>query len=563
MNNFVKQVLTSRLIYRRYWLQVVAIGLVGSFALYVYGVPYGMDLPHHYRLAQGFLESFQSGDFYPSWLSSTNGGYGDPSVRFYPPALYYLLSLFRLLTGDWYFGTLLTLSLLTVTGGLGMYLWASALVDRRYAVFAALVYMLAPFHANEMYQAGMFAQYAGASVLPFVFAFTDRIGAKGRWRDAGGFGISYGTLILFNLPFALLGSLAVTVYVLVRLAQWFSKRSFYQLVAGALSGLAFSACYWLPMLLELRWKSPSGGGQAGWFDYKENFIFRPSPNEMGDYWIPIITTTTLLIAAPAFILFVRRNRKALAPALVALISFLMATSLSKPVWDVFPALQETQFPWRWLTITSACLAILIAISLPELVRIWRTRFRPLSLVLFGIPVIALSFTILQIIRGAIFKDHATFNQMVFSLQGSETNKDFLPVWVSSKPRAMERPVEAPARGVQVTEWSAKHREFKIEAGDLTEARLRTFYYPYWKATAEGKQLTTRPADDGALLVTIPPDATTVRVDFVEPKTTYAAGVLSILGLLAIALSFNKQVNTEESIAIQSAGLTNGLDQERF
>jgi uncharacterized membrane protein YfhO len=125
-----------------------------------------------------------------------------------------------------------------------------------------------------------------------------------------------------------------------------------------------------------------------------------------------------------------------------------------------------------------------------------------------------------------------------------------------------QPVEAPGRGVHVTEWSIKQREFKIDAGALTEVRLRTFYYPYWKATAEGKQLTTRPADDGALLVTLPPGATTVRVDFVEPKTTYAAGVLSILGLLAITLSFAKQVNTEESIAIQSAGLTNGLDEER-
>jgi uncharacterized membrane protein len=527
----------SRLIYERYWFYVIAIGLIGSSALYLYGVPYGMDLPHHYRLAQGFFESIKGGDFYPSWLASTNGGYGDPSVRFYPPVLYYLLSSFRLITGDWYVGTLLTLSLLTVTGGTGMYLWASALTDQSYAVLAALLYMLAPFHANELYQAGMYSQYACASVLPFVFAFTERIIANGRWRDAGGLGISYGMLILSNLPLALLGSVAVGVYALVRLTQLFGRRSLYQLIGGVLSGLAISCCYWLPMLLELKWKSPSGGGQPGWFDYKENFIFRPSPNEMGDYWIPIVTTTTLLMAVPAVVLFVRRNRNALGPALVALITFLMATSLSKPIWDAFPALQETQFPWRWLTITAACLSILVAISLPELVRMWLTRWRPLSLVLFGIPVIALSFTILQIIRGAIFKDRSTFDQMVLSLQGSETNKDFLPVWVSGEPRTMDQPVEAPGREVHVSEWSSTKREFKMEAGALTEARLRTFYYPYWKATAGGKPLATRPANDGALLVSIPPTATTVKVDFVEPTSTYIAGALSILGLLAIALSF--------------------------
>lgn len=527
----------SRLIYQRYWLHVVAIGFIGSLALYLYGVPYGVDVPQHYRMALGFFESIRAGDFYPSWLSSTNGGYGDPSIRFYPPALYYMLSFFRLIIGDWYVASLLTLSLLTVIGGTGMYLWASALTDKRYAVLAALVYMLSPYHANEMYQAGLYAQYTCASVLPFVFAFTERIIANARWRDAGGLGLSYGIVALSNLPLAVLGSVAVGVYALVRLAQSFSRRALYQLIAGALSGLALSSCYLIPMLTELKWKRPSGAGLDKWFAYKNNFIFQPSPNEMGDYWIPIITTVTLLMAVPVVILFVKRKRQALAPAVVALVTFLMATSLSKPIWDAVPALQETQFPWRVLTITSACLSILVAISFPELVRMWPTRLRPLSLALIGITAIALSFTILQIIRPAIFQNHAAFDQMVTSLQGSESNEGLLPVWVSGKPRTMDQPVEAAGRNVQVTEWSATQREFKIGAGASTEVRLRTFYYPYWKATAEGKQLTTKPANDGALLVSVPPTATIVNVRFVEPKTTYVAGALSVLGLLAIALSF--------------------------
>ena len=524
-----------RSIYKQYWLQVVAIGFIGSLALYLYGVPYGVDLPQHYRMALGFFESIKGGDFYPSWLSSTNGGYGDPSIRFYPPLLYYLLSFFRLITGDWYVASLLTLSLLTVIGGTGMYLWASALTDRRYAVLAALVYMLSPYHANEMYEAGLYAQYTCASLLPFVFAFTERIIANGRWRDAGGLGLSYGTVVLSNLPLAVLGSVAVSVYALVRLAQSFSRRSLYQLIAAAISGLALSSFYLMPMLIELKWKSPSGAGLASWFDYKNNFIFQPSPNEMGDYWIPKITIVTLLMAVPAVVLFVKRKAQALAPGVVAILTFLMATPLSKPIWDAVPALQETQFPWRMLTITSACLSILVAISVPELVRMWTTRLRPLSLALFGITAVALSFTILQIIRPALFRNHAAFDQMVTSLPGSESNEGLLPVWVSGKPRTMAQPVEASGRDIQVTEWSEKHRTFQLGAGALTEARLRTFYYPYWKATADEKQLATRPANDGALLVSVPPTATIVNVEFVESRTTYIAGAISIFGLLAIAV----------------------------
>src|SRR2546425_9640355 len=85
---------TSPLAYQRYWLYVIAIGLLGSLALYLFGVPYGVDLPHHFRLAQGFFESIKGGDFYPSWLASTNGGCGEPSVIIFLPSEFLLLFLF-------------------------------------------------------------------------------------------------------------------------------------------------------------------------------------------------------------------------------------------------------------------------------------------------------------------------------------------------------------------------------------------------------------------------------------------------------------------------------------
>jgi uncharacterized membrane protein len=329
----IKQVSVSRLIYRCHWLHVVGVCLLVSLPLFLYGVPNGVDLPHHYRLAQGFYDSIVGGDFYPSWLSSTNGGYGDPSVRFYPPGLYFLLSFFRLATRDWFVASQLTLSLLTVIGGLGMYLWARALTRPSYAVLASVLYLLSPFHATEIYQSGMLAQYACASVLPFVFAFTERVMASGRWRDVGGLGLSYGLLILFHLPLALLGSIALGLYALVRLLQSFNRRRACQLISGALFALALSCFYWLPMLLELKWESPSGSDQGAWFNYQNNFIFRASPNEMGNWWLPYLTLFTLLMALPAVVLFARRNRRALAPTIVALMSFLMATPLSKPVWD--------------------------------------------------------------------------------------------------------------------------------------------------------------------------------------------------------------------------------------
>lgn len=87
------------------------------------------------------------------------------------------------------------------------------------------------------------------------------------------------------------------------------------------------------------------------------------------------------------------------------------------------------------------------------------------------------------------------------------------------------------------EWSMKQKEFQIEAGVPIEARLRILYYPYWKATSEGRQLTTRPASDGTLLVSIPQTAGQVKVKCVEPPSTDIARALSILGFVAIVILF--------------------------
>ena len=45
---------------------------------------------------------------------------------------------------------------------------------------------------------------------------------------------------------------------------------------------------------------------------------------------------------------------------MTLISLLMATEISRPIWAIVPKLREVQFPWRWLGITSMFASILLA-----------------------------------------------------------------------------------------------------------------------------------------------------------------------------------------------------------
>ncbi len=87
-----------------------------------FGVPNNNDLANHFHFAIPFYEALRHGQFYPGWLATPNFGYGDVVVRFYPPALYYLLAAGRTITGNWYAGSLLVVTCLSALGSLGVLL---------------------------------------------------------------------------------------------------------------------------------------------------------------------------------------------------------------------------------------------------------------------------------------------------------------------------------------------------------------------------------------------------------------------------------------------------------
>ena len=521
-------------------MPILAAGIFVVLALLVWGVPYGNDLPHHFRLAIGFTDSIRSGDLYPSWLSHTNGGYGDPSVRFYPPALYYLLAAFRLAGADWYTSAVLIFALITVAGGVGVGLWSSNYVECPYAVVAGVLYILAPFHANELFQSGMYAQYLCASVLPFVFGFSERIVRGGRWTDSAFLGLAVAAVIFSNIPFAFVGLISVGVYSAVLLWRHFSWDTVARLASGHVCGLLISAIFWLPMLLEMKWKPESGAGQGPAFDYRNNFILDISRDETRYFWLAALAAATALFVIPAYFLLAKRGSSVTAPAVVACAAFFMATPLSKPLWDLAPLLQETQFPWRWMTVTSACAVVLAAAAIPEFIKIWRIR-RPVALAAFGMMLIAPAFTIFQVMRGADFQGRAQFNQLVEELAGSPTNADFVPIWAKGRTvSGAELTVEIPEREATVVSWTHQRKESHIAAGAPAKARLGLYFYPHWKAISDSGELATEPSSDGALMIDIPGTETVVNIEFIEPASTNVSYLLSLTGFLFLLGMFRRE-----------------------
>jgi uncharacterized membrane protein YfhO len=87
----------------------------------------------------------------------------------------------------------------------------------------------------------------------------------------------------------------------------------------------------------------------------------------------------------------------------------------------------------------------------------------------------------------------------------------------------------------------------------------TYYYPLWTATSQGQALNIRPADDGAILITIPPAEATVELAFREPRRVEIARVISGFGWLMIAALFAFGPSKNSRFRLRSKqSLTNAL-----
>ena len=439
----------------------------------LWGIPSNLDLTNHFRFTLPFYDAIAAGDPYPGWLAESNGGYGDPSFRFYPPALYYLLAAARFVIGNWYGATLVVFVLISIAGGLGMYFWSRSILSSSSACWAAFFYALAPYHLNQLYQATLLAEWAGSAVLPYVFGFVDRVCERGRRRDVAGLAATYGLLVFTHLPLAVIGSTALLVYALVKVRE---LRKLAKLAFAGVLGLSVSAIYWVTMVSEVRWIGVNQIQRDASVDYRVNFVFSTfSPDNLNVWWMNIIALMTLMLFAPALLVLYRfvvgvhprvpssagvatEGHPYNAPVIaLTLFALFMATPLSWPIWYVLKPLQETQFPWRWLVLFSMGGSILAATGLPMI----SNGVRAKRMLVLGAMAISLAFTLSHVVREAQYFPPNKFETMVTDVRGSSCVNYWFPIWARADARKMPTEVEANGRTVTVSSWQPEHRKFSV------------------------------------------------------------------------------------------------------
>jgi hypothetical protein len=523
-------------------LIVAGAAMLLMLPLAIRGIPKGGDLLNHFHFALPFYDELRGGNWHPGWLADSNWGYGDTRFRFYPPGLYYLLAGARVLTGNWYYAAICAFAILTIISGLGAYWYAREFCSPKIAMCAGVFYLIAPYHLNELYQASLLSEYAASAVLPFTFMFVERICRRSKPADIAGLAAAYALLVLTHLPLAVIGSLTLLVYALIRLEKKEWRSTVLRLGLSVVLGLGASVFFWGTMLAELKWIKGGSIAPNPYYDYRLNFVFsRSSLTNLNNWYATLLGLGMIGFLLPGFLMTWRliraRERGVKSIIGISFASLLMTTPLSYPLWKVIPKLSEIQFPWRWFAITSLTGSVLLAFSIPHLWPSLRVNLQPRKLAIAFVFVLSLLYTATLIMDNGTSLKRPAFEAMLKDLPGSLSFKDWTPVAAADllHLQRMNSKVEAGERAVTVTSWGSERRTFHLGPGDATVARVWTYYYPHWQAVAAGQSLPVSSSSDGAIQIEVPRQATDIEVVFKEPPRVRIAAYVSLFTWLAIGL----------------------------
>jgi hypothetical protein len=340
----------------------------------------GHDFDFHLVSWFDCLHSWQHGILYPHWAPSANYGAGEPRFVFYPPITWMLGAALGLLLPWPLVPIALTFLLLAGTGLATRALARHALANAP-ATLAGCAALFSGYSLFTAYERSAFGELAGGFWIPLILLFILRSrNPSGSLfqRALDGSAVPLTLLVagawLSNPPVGVMASyiLAAAALVLALL-----QKSWAPAVRAALAaalGLALSALYLVPAAIEQRWVDVRQvtGDPGEMIENSWLFARHADPSlalhDVELRRVSCIAVTMIAVALIGLLVSWHRGKLrglrrwwiplALVPVAVLLLQF----PISLPLWNLLPKLRFLQFPWRWLVVLEAPMAIFFSMA---------------------------------------------------------------------------------------------------------------------------------------------------------------------------------------------------------
>lgn len=510
-----------------------------------------------------FFQSLAAGTWVPRWAPDLAFGHGEPTFNFNPPLVYYLTSAFHALGFDFVAAGDLAMFALLPLAGIGMYLLAGQFFGRRGGLVSAVAYLFAPYLLSRLYVSHALADFSAFAFMPFALWGLYRYATEGR----------YPFLVIGSLAGAtiLLGSSMAAFMTFPALALlvawlWVAHRRWEILARGAWCvalGVGMAAFFWLPSLAE-----------TGFVHIDRRIDRIPYVDHFLDWWQLIASPWgyglsvagpndgmsfaigPLYLAGAVGALLLRRRVAQVSSEAASLIPFFlillalsafMTTWVARPIWDAVPALQQLQFPFRFLQLVALASAFLV--GFPFLLLKGR---RPL--VLYGLVVAVIGGLMFIGLSHARPESYLALTDADFTpdkIAGNgipATGREFEPIWVEEFPTT---PVVTPtltfvggSGEVTGSDSTPTSQVFVVDVEEDALVRSSTFYFPGWTLYVDDGKRTVAPSSpEGLMEFYLEPGTHVLLLRFEDTRVRTGSSAVSFISL---ALLFTSALRTRQS-----------------
>ena len=545
----------------------------------------GHDFDFHLVSWLDAHSAWQQGILYPRWTPSPNFGAGEPRFVFYSPLTWMMGAALGMLL-PWNLAALVLTFLLLAGTGLATRALARETLDDVPATLAGCAALFSGYALFTAYERSAFAELAGGFWIPLVLLFAMR------QRNSSGLLVRRafdGSTVLLALAVAgawvsnpTVGVMACYLLAAVALTLAVVSRSWAPVLRasiGAALGMGLVAIYLVPAAFEQRWVDIHQVTEDPGQTLENNWLFARHADpglEFHDMVLrqaSIVVVAMIAVALGALLVNWLRGRLAgrrhwwIPFAFIALVVLFLQFPFSRPLWNLLPELRFLQFPWRWLVVLEAPMAILFvwAIWPGDSARLWRR--------IAASAACALAFVGMTSVAGLVFfqicypedavpgmldtyragqgfggadeyEPVGADNSLVATglpvsclvsdpatVLGKGGNKDDIqPAWDAGQGSCEATFATAPYPG------KTQYQHMRIaavtpHAGYLI-LRLRTF--PAWNVQVNGRPATFAPArDDGLMAVSVPQGSVDLTVDWTTTPDILVGRWLSGLALIFV------------------------------
>jgi hypothetical protein len=413
-------------------------------------------------------------------------------------------------------------------------------LERRDALFAAVLYAVNPYHLVIVYWRSAFAELLAACLLPLLLLFILKA-VEDEQRMMVPLGIVLAAAWLTNAPAAVMIHYSMALLILFFAIMKRSPRLLLDGAAAVALGACLASFYLLPAVYEQKWADIGEAVSAG-SRPADNFLFIHTTDADHDAfnrmvsWVAMLEMGVIVVAATVATIQ-KRMKTPLWQLLLGwgTVCAFFLLPISLVFWKVLPKMQFMQFPWRWLLCLSLIFTIFVALGLQG----WWMRT---IVCLLSIVVIAAAWTRVQAPWWDNAADLREMQDNMESGAGYEGTDEYTPV--GADPAVLDKTardvaVEGPARAaIHILRWNAAAKEFTAQVSSADQLALKLFPYPAWKVEVNGHPVAASVRKStGQILIPVQAGLNRVQIRFVRTWDRTAGAWISAVTFILVLLWF--------------------------